>query len=73
MAKIRKTKKAIKKSPWGPIWVDHAKFWLPHSFNPRNDYKTISWFFYTVDVAELVKITKISKEKIQNYINICLS
>ena len=72
MASIRKTKKAIKKNPWGPLWVKHAKYWVVDAVNPTNEYRGISRFFYDVDVRELSRITNITENKIKKYIILCL-
>lgn len=64
---IRKTKKEIKKTPSGRIWLEHAKFWMLYSVSKNNSYPGISRFFYDVDITELSKITGISKQKIRKF------
>jgi hypothetical protein len=68
MSSIKKTKKLIKKTTSGHIWVEHARFWLNDSVNATNNYRGISKFFFNVDVIELSKLTGISKERLKKYI-----
>lgn len=72
MSSIRNTKKVIKKSPFGPLWLEHAKYWAVDAVNPTNEYRGISRFFYDVDVHELSRIANITEEKIKKYIILCL-
>lgn len=65
---IRKTKKEIKKTPSGRIWLEHTKFWMLNAVTKNNNYRGISRFFYDVDITELSKITGISKQKIRKFI-----
>lgn len=68
MSSIKETKKSIKKTASGRIWVEHARFWLTDAVNPANNYRGISDFFLDVDLKELSKMTGISKEKLKKYI-----
>ncbi len=68
MSSIKETKKSIKKTASGRIWVEHARFWLTDAVNPANNYRGISRFFFNVDIEELSKSTGISKKKLKKYI-----
>ena len=68
MSSVKKTKKLIKKTTSGHIWVEHARFWLVNSINPTNNYRGISEFFFNTDMIELSKLTGISKEGLKKYI-----
>ena len=72
MSSIRNTKKLIKKNPFGPLWMEHAKYWVVDTVKHENEYRGISSFFYDVDVQELSRITKITENKIKKYIILCL-
>lgn len=68
MSSVKKTKKLIKKTTSGHIWVEHARFWSSYYVNPVNIYRGISEFFLDVDLKELSKLTGISKERLKKYI-----
>lgn len=72
MSSIKKTKKSVKKTAAGIIWVEHARFWMMDSVNPANNYRGISRFFFNVDISELSKITGFSKERLKKYIMVTM-
>lgn len=68
MASKRKTKKKIKADPFGPLWLESARFWLLHSVDLSNRYRALSRYMADFDISELSKTTGISKEKLKKHV-----
>ena len=68
MASKRKTKKIIKASKLSLLWVEHIKFWLFHSVDLYNEYKSLSRNMADFGLSELSNITKLSKERLKKHI-----
>lgn len=68
MPSVRKTKKSVKKSPLGTLLLDHARFWMHHSIDIRNNYRGISRILMDFDLSELSKVSGIKKKELRKFL-----